>query len=96
MQEEVSHVYFGAQQLKALIQTPDGYAEALAAVIRWLPRGLDMFGRSGSTRDQRFIHWGLKHRANEQARQEYQAEVEPLLQEIGLEKPDPTAEGYYL
>jgi ring-1,2-phenylacetyl-CoA epoxidase subunit PaaA len=96
MQEEVGHVYFGVQQLKELCQSPEGRAAAQAAVTRWLPRGLDMFGRSDSRRDERFIYWGLKHRTNAQAREEYFAEVAGVLTELGLEVPDPLADRHYL
>jgi len=96
MQEEVGHVYFGIQQLKELCQTPEGKAEAQAAVRRWLPRALDMFGRSDSRRDERFIYWGLKHRTNAQARQEYFTEVADMLIDLGLEVPDPTTDRHFL
>jgi 1,2-phenylacetyl-CoA epoxidase catalytic subunit len=48
-----------------------------------------MFGRSGSRRAERYRYWGLKRRANEQARMDYVNEVNPILESIGLKIPDP-------
>lgn len=95
MQEEVGHVAFGVQKLKELCATPAGREEAQAAIDRWLPRGLDMFGRSQSKRAERYIYWGLKHRTNEQARQEYLQEVTALIDELGLRMPDITVGRHY-
>jgi 1,2-phenylacetyl-CoA epoxidase catalytic subunit len=55
-----------------------------------------MFGRSDSTRDQRYIHWGLKRRTNAQARQEFIEEVDPLIAKLGLQIPDPLKDRKYL
>ena len=48
-----------------------------------------MFGNSSSWRSERFRQWGLKCRSNEGARQEYMAEVKPLIENMGLIVPDP-------
>jgi ring-1,2-phenylacetyl-CoA epoxidase subunit PaaA len=88
MQEEVGHIAFGVQKLRELCQTAEGAAEAQAAVDRWLPRGLDMFGRANSRRSERYLYWGLKRRTNEEARREYIAEVEPQIAALGLQVPD--------
>jgi 1,2-phenylacetyl-CoA epoxidase catalytic subunit len=48
-----------------------------------------MFGRSGSKRADRYRYWGLKRRTNEQAREDYMKEVNPILEKMGLKVPDP-------
>jgi 1,2-phenylacetyl-CoA epoxidase catalytic subunit len=48
-----------------------------------------MFGRSGSKRAERYCYWGLKRRTNEQAREDYIKEVDPILLSMGLKVPDP-------
>jgi len=48
-----------------------------------------MFGHTGSSRAERYRYWGLKRRANEQARDDYIKEVNPILQKMGLRIPDP-------
>jgi ring-1,2-phenylacetyl-CoA epoxidase subunit PaaA len=59
------------------------------AIDYWYVRALDMFGRSGSTRAERYRYWGLKRRSNEQARNDYMKEVSPILVNMGLKVPDP-------
>jgi ring-1,2-phenylacetyl-CoA epoxidase subunit PaaA len=59
------------------------------AIDYWYVRALDMFGRSGSKRAERYLYWGLKRRSNEQAREDYIREVNPILLSLGLKIPDP-------
>jgi ring-1,2-phenylacetyl-CoA epoxidase subunit PaaA len=66
------------------------------ALDQWYVKALDMFGRSESTRDQRYIYWGLKRRTNAQARQEFIREVDPLIEKLGLRVPDPIQGRQYL
>jgi ring-1,2-phenylacetyl-CoA epoxidase subunit PaaA len=83
------HVSYGTQQLEKLIATgPEGKAEAQKAVSRWFIVALDMFGRSGYARTERYSEWGLKRRTNEEARRQYIAEVEPQIPALGLVVPD--------
>ena len=89
LREEKGHISYGTQQLEKLIASgPEGKAEAQKAVDRWLIVGLDMFGKSGSARTERYIEWGLKRRTNEEARNQYIAEVEPQIAALGLRVPD--------
>lgn len=89
LREEKGHVMYGQQQLEKMIASgADGTASAQAAVDRWYVTGLDMFGRSGSARTERYIEWGLKRRTNEEARRQYIAEVEPQIAALGLRVPD--------
>lgn len=88
--EELGHIEYGFNKTVELIQSGDqGKARAQKAVDFWYVRALDMFGRSASKRSERYRHWGLKRRSNEQARQDYINEVAPILQQIGLTAPDP-------
>lgn len=96
IREEVGHISFGVQKLKELCETEEGKAQAQAAVERWLPKGLDMFGRSDSRRSERFMYWGLKRRTNAEARQAYHAEVASVLSDLGLRVPDPEKDRAYL
>ncbi len=96
LQEEKTHVGYGHVKLRELVKTEEGRAQAQAALDRWYPKGLDMFGMSNSKRAARYIRWGLKQRPNEQARREYIAEVVPLIQELGLRVPDEAAKRHFL
>ncbi|HEY3116284.1 MAG TPA: Phenylacetic acid catabolic protein [Chloroflexota bacterium] len=96
MAEEVGHIGYGTARLGELARDPETRLEAQAAVNHWYPRALDMFGRTGSSRAEQFIEWGLKKRANEEARAAYIAEVDPLLDRMGLVVPDPSHNRHYL
>lgn len=95
--EEIGHIEFGTNETAALALR-GGYSKELvqAAVDYWYPRSLDMFGMSTSIRSERFIYWGLKRRTNAQAREEYIAEVNPLIESMGLVVPDPLEGRKYL
>jgi ring-1,2-phenylacetyl-CoA epoxidase subunit PaaA len=89
IEEEKGHINFGMIKAIELAKTPEGKAAAQAAINRWYIIALDMFGKSDSWRDDRYLEWGLKRRTNSQARQEYMAEVNPLITKLGFEVPDP-------
>ena len=89
LREEKGHVAYGEQQLEKLVRSSaDGKAQAQAAIDKWFIVGLDMFGRSGSARTERYLEWGLKRRTNEEARSQYIAEMEPKIAALGLVVPD--------
>jgi ring-1,2-phenylacetyl-CoA epoxidase subunit PaaA len=86
---EKRHAGRGRHWLLELCDTAGGRQEAQQAVNVWWPRALDMFGRSGSERQHRFIYYRLKERTNEERRQAYIQVVGDELRELGLEVPDP-------
>ncbi|NIO06434.1 MAG: ring oxydation complex/ phenylacetic acid degradation [Deltaproteobacteria bacterium] len=88
IQEEFFHVSYGEQKMKELCGDSKSRKEAQQAVRRWYPLALDMFGRSGSRRSERYLEWGLKRRTNVEARQAFIDEVNPLIVELGLDVPD--------
>lgn len=97
MKEEVGHVGYGQSKTTELAANGDeSKAKVQQALNCWYVKALDMFGRSDSARDQRYIYWGLKRRTNAQAREEFIQEVNPLIEKIGLEVPDPLQGRQYL
>jgi len=89
LREEKGHVAYGEQQLEKLVKSSaEGKAQAQAAIDKWFIVGLDMFGKSGSSRTERYLEWGLKRRTNEEARRQYLAEMEPKIAALGLVVPD--------
>jgi ring-1,2-phenylacetyl-CoA epoxidase subunit PaaA len=97
MKEEVGHVGYGASKTaEMLAQGDESRKKVQRAVDFWYTKALDMFGRSDSTRDQRYIYWGLKRRTNAQARQEFIEEVDPLIEKLGLQVPDRLKDRKYL
>ncbi len=92
VRDERGHANLGYQRLKALCETSDGLAEASRRITYWWPAALDMFGRSGSRRNDRYRYWGLKKCTNEELRNQFTAEARPLLEELAIEVP-PDEEG---
>ena len=88
--EELGHIEYGYNKTRELLSKGDEQKERVQkAIDYWYVRALDMFGRSGSRRAERYRYWALKRRANEQARMDYVNEVNPILESIGLKIPDP-------
>lgn len=89
LEEEQGHVNFGLLKMVDLMKTEEGKQQVQAAVDRWYITALDMFGHTESRRSERYIEMGLKRRTNMQARREYIAEVNPILEKLGLRIPNP-------
>lgn len=97
IKEELGHIGYGENQTAELAAKGDESRETIQkAVDFWYVKALDMFGRSDSTRDRRYVYWGLKRRTNAQARQEFIQEVNPLIEKMGLKIPDPLKGRKYL
>ena len=94
LSEEQLHLTFGANVLRRMCRDGPKYAgspeEAQAAVRRWYPRALDMFGHSHSETSRKAIDFGLKRWTNEEARARFIQEVTPILSGMGIEVPDPS------
>lgn len=97
MEEEAGHIDFGTTRTAEMAAKGGEAKERVQkAVDFWYLTGLDMFGRSESRRAERYRFWGLKRRTNAEARAQYIAEVNPLLESMGLQVPDPLAGRKYL
>jgi ring-1,2-phenylacetyl-CoA epoxidase subunit PaaA len=95
--EELGHIEYGFTKTQELLSEGDEQKERVQkAIDYWYVRALDMFGRSGSKRCERYRYWGLKRRSNEQARQDYIEEVNPILETMGLHVPDPLKGRHYV
>jgi ring-1,2-phenylacetyl-CoA epoxidase subunit PaaA len=88
--EEEGHIDFGTNMSAELVAKGGEQKERIQKSVNyWYAKSLDMFGNSNSWRSERFRYWGIKRRSNAQAREEYMAEVIPLMEKMGLEVPDP-------
>jgi ring-1,2-phenylacetyl-CoA epoxidase subunit PaaA len=97
MKEEVGHIGYGESKTAELAaKGTESKEKVQRAVDFWYVKALDMFGRSASTRDQRYVYWGLKRRTNAQAREEFMHEVDPLIKKMGLNVPDAQKGRQYL
>ena len=91
MDEEAGHIDYGTTRTAELAAVGGAHKERIQrSVDFWYVTGLDMFGSSTSKRAERYRHYGLKRRTNEEARRQYIAEVEPLIRQMGLVVPNPT------
>jgi ring-1,2-phenylacetyl-CoA epoxidase subunit PaaA len=95
-EDEVKHASLGVRWLTRIRQRPGGREAAERALAKWYPAGLDMFGRADSRRQDSFIRWGLRKRTNEQMRQDFIQEINPILNALGLKIPDPKANRRFL
>ena len=88
VKEEIGHIGYGQSKTTELAAKGDKAREKVQGALNfWYVKALDMFGRSDSTRDTRYLYWGLKRRTNAQAREELIQEVNPLIEKIGLKIP---------
>lgn len=96
LKEEKQHIAHGLRILDTLCQSPEGKAEVQKSLNRMYPRCLDMFGVTGSKRSEQYLNWGIKKRTNEQARNQYRAEAQKIIEQFGLQEPDPLKDRRYL
>ena len=96
-QEEVGHIDYGTNLTREMASKGDESKERVQKSIDyWYVKGLDMFGRDESKRSERYRYWGLKRRTNRQQREEYTAEVNALITDMGLDIPDPNEGRLYI
>ena len=96
-QEEVGHIDYGTNLTREMASKGDESKERVQKSIDyWYVKGLDMFGRDESKRSERYRYWGLKRRTNRQQREEYTAEVNALITDMGLAIPDPNEGRLYI
>lgn len=97
MEEEAGHIDFGTTRAAELAARGGEVRDRVQRSVNfWYLTALDMFGRSESKRAERYHFWGLKRRTNAQAREQYIAEVTPLIAGMGLDVPDGLAGRKYL
>ncbi len=94
--EEQFHADTGFKWLKDIVKTRDGKKEAQDYLHKWWPAALDMFGKSDSKNSENYVKWGVKAKTNKQLREQYIAEVVPLIEGLGLDVPSMTANRKYM
>ncbi|HYU17545.1 MAG TPA: Phenylacetic acid catabolic protein [Chloroflexota bacterium] len=97
IQEEDGHIDYGTTRTAEMAAKGGEAKERIQRSLDlWYPTALDMFGSGTSKRAERYRFWGLKRRTNEQAREEFMAQVNPLIEGMGLQVPDPLKGRKYL
>jgi ring-1,2-phenylacetyl-CoA epoxidase subunit PaaA len=85
--EEQTHVAHGDYWVKRLALDPKTKPEIQAALERWWPRVMAIFGRPGSRKNARYRELGLKVRDNDQVRKAFEKEVREKAEAWGLVIP---------
>ncbi len=86
--EEKFHIAHGDNWVKRLAQDPATHDETQAALEKWYPRTMNIFGRANSPKNKIYRDLGLKKRDNDEVRQGFAAEVRERCKENGLVVPD--------
>lgn len=94
--DEVGHSELGYYLLSWICSDAPGRELAQRLLAKWYPAALDVWGRSDSPSMPTLIRWGLKSVENEAMRQAYKQYVDPKLQALGLDLPDPRAQRLFL
>lgn len=85
--EEMFHIAHGDSWVKRLAQDPKTHDEVQAALSKWFPRTMNIFGRPGSRRNKIYRRLGLKKRDNHEVRMAFANEVQQRCEEFGLDMP---------
>jgi ring-1,2-phenylacetyl-CoA epoxidase subunit PaaA len=86
--EEKFHIRHGEYWVKRLSEDPATHDEAQATFAKWYVRTMNIFGRPGSARNQRYRRFRLKLRDNDEVRQAFATEIAELCEKFGLRVPD--------
>lgn len=81
---EQRHMELGLEGLTKTAETAEGRDAARSAVAYWHPRVAASFGVAGSAKFEMLKRMGLRHRPNEDLLAEWEADVEAMLEKLGL------------
>jgi ring-1,2-phenylacetyl-CoA epoxidase subunit PaaA len=90
-EEEVGHLQHGDLWVQRMAEDPSSHDEVQAALDRWYPRVMNIFGRPNTPKNQLYRSLGLKVRDNDEVRQAFVDDVTPKLEAWRLRRPDWTA-----
>lgn len=88
LKEEAGHFAHGVALMRAAAQTEASKDRAQAALERFYPLALDMFGRSDSRRAEAAVRWGLRKHTNAELRNLYKAEIASHINRLGYRLPE--------
>jgi len=94
--EERFHVSFGSVRTKELALQPEQRPAVQEAIDQLVVITLPFFGRSRSSNNDAYRHWGIKSRTNDEARADFiERSRSFVVDEVGLRFPDvsPTWDG---
>src|SRR5439155_20855037 len=86
--EEKFHIAHGDNWVKRLAQDAKTHDETQAALNKWFPRTMNIFGRANSPKNKIYRELGLKKRDNDEVRRGFADEVATRCKEFGLRMPE--------
>ncbi len=84
--DEHVHVAHGRRIVESIIRRNGASAIQSEFEFAWA-MSLDLFGKSDSTRSERYVEWGLRKYTNREARERFIRKMSPELQMLGFEVP---------
>jgi ring-1,2-phenylacetyl-CoA epoxidase subunit PaaA len=96
LKEEAAHFGHGVTLMRRAAQDEESKARAQAALQRFHPMALDMFGRSQSRRAEAAVRWGLRRHTNGELRELYARDIAQHITRLGYRVPehDPSKRKY--
>lgn len=88
LKEEAGHFAHGVHLMRQAAQRPESKARAQAALERFFPLALDLFGTSASRRGEAAVRWGLRKHSNGELRQIYQHDIGRHITRLGYRVPE--------
>ena len=86
--EEAMHMAHGDQWTEKLSSDDKTHDDLQAALDRWYPRTMNIFGRKDSPKNKIYRKLGLKKRDNDEVRQAFAKDVAGLCQKFHLRVPE--------
>lgn len=87
VKEEAGHFAHGVALMRESSRNEESKARAQAALERFFPFALDLFGKSNSRRGEACVRWGLRKHANGELREIYRQEIGRHITKLGYTVP---------
>lgn len=88
LKEEAGHFAHGMQLMREASAAEESKIRAQAALERFYPFTLDMFGKSASRRSDAAARWGLRKHTNGELREIYKQDIAKQITKIGYRVPE--------
>lgn len=88
--EETFHIRHGERWFDRVAETAEGRQMLQEDINKWYPHAMDVFGHPGgqSKTEELLLKFGIKEKTNDQLREEFKADIMPLILKHGLTVPD--------
>ena len=88
--EEAEHIRHGEEWFAKIAETEEGREMLQEDINKWYPHAMDVFGHPGGTSrtEETLLKFGIKRKTNDQLREEFKADIMPLILKHNLTVPD--------